>query len=218
MATSYPETRPRYQRTDVSLGSGAFGVVLKCKDLQTNKFVAVKMTMNVFRTGDTDSIRRQIREVRLLRIMQHPNIMSITDAFMQDDDTLCVVSEIQRTDLSVIVKCIELWKDMATTPTKLTRIAHQMLSAVAYMHRLGILHRDIKPPNILIDPRTCDIKICDFGMSRVLPRNNNDRGGVGCSCYDYLSMAGGKDELLTEYVVTRWYTQSSIIIVPYPNT
>ena len=157
------QSRPRYQKMDVTLGSGAFGIVLKCKDLVGKKIVAVKMTMNVFRDGDTDSIRRLIREVRLLRIMQHPNIMSISDAFMQYDD-LCVVSEVQKTDLSFMIKSVELWQDLAT-PTKLTRIAHQILSAVAYMHRLGILHRDIKPPNILIDPKSCDIVICDFGRS-----------------------------------------------------
>ena len=86
---------------------------------------------------------------------------------------------------------------------------------LAYMHLRGAIHRDIKPPNVLIDPSSCSIKICDLGMSRVLPtptsRSSNQLSNLACgSCYDLYSAL--TDDALTEYVVTRWYRSPEVTL------
>ena len=71
-----------------------------------------------------------------------------------------------------------------------------------YMHSAGVLHRDLKPANLLIDTDTCDVRICDFGLSRgELPGESEAISGEGESGGD----EGDEQQQMTEYVVTRWY-------------
>jgi len=70
-----------------------------------------------------------------------------------------------------------------------------MLCALKYLHSTSVLHRDLKPSNILLNAN-CDLKLCDFGLSRGLNGENE----------------GGTDNNLTEYVVTRWYRAPEIML------
>jgi mitogen-activated protein kinase 15 len=66
-------------------------------------------------------------------------------------------------------------------------VLYQMLVGVKYLHDMGLIHRDLKPSNVLLDAN-CAVKICDFGMARLLRQ-----------------METGKDNVMTEGVATRWY-------------
>ena len=208
-----------------AVGSGSFGVVLACTDCQTGEKVAVKVLRNI--SADADNFRRVVRELRLLRTMQHPNILGLRDA-LTDDDCVFFVTDLWETDLSKVTKRVDLYCAVASKPANLARVFRQVLSALAYLHEHRVLHRDIKPPNILINVASGDIKVrhthldrvlysftdastpaslqlCDWGMARMTwptPGAGATAGGnVGCGC---LSMSA-PDNALTEYVVTRWY-------------
>jgi serine/threonine protein kinase len=71
------------------------------------------------------------------------------------------------------------------------------LAGLNYLHSAGVVHRDLKPANLLIDLESCDVKICDFGLSRII----EDDGGEG---------EGG--EARTLYVVTRWYRAPEVLL------
>lgn len=73
-------------------------------------------------------------------------------------------------------------------PIQRKYIAYQILQAISYLHKSKLIHRDVKPSNILIDTN-CDIKICDFGLCRIKQENPNE----------------ADQNIITEYVASRWY-------------
>lgn len=73
-------------------------------------------------------------------------------------------------DLSKVLSSLNS-DDGVFTEVHITAILYNLLSALAFMHKLGILHRDIKPNNILVSD-TCNVQIIDFGISRIKPKTN----------------------------------------------
>ena len=108
------------------IGSGSFGSVYAAIDREKSKNVAVKISRNIW--DDPDQARRIVREVRLLRVLDHPSIMGLIDCFSENDN-IFVVSELMQCDISIVVKNIELYKSVAT-PSSLMYIFQQMLSAI----------------------------------------------------------------------------------------
>ncbi len=90
-------------------------------------------------------------------------------------------------------------------------IMYQLLCGAKALHENGVLHRDLKPGNILIS-KNCDVKITDFGLSRYVPQ------GRTCSQTEHPLERGdnteGHAQLMTEYVVTRWYRPPEIMLSP----
>jgi hypothetical protein len=97
-------------------------------------------------------------------------------------------------------------------------IMYQLLCGAKVLHENGVLHRDLKPGNILVS-KNCDVKITDFGLSRFIPQHR-DRGDAkdasattATAAAKHASHEKGK-ELMTEYVVTRWYRAPEIMLAP----
>ena len=96
-------------------------------------------------------------------------------------------------------------------------IMYQCLAGLNYMHMAGVVHRDLKPSNILVDTDTCDVRLCDFGLSRgvlkqsahdVLPNSGLDDQGEAVEG----AQAGEGKEEMTVYVVTRWYRAPEVML------
>lgn len=141
------------------IGEGSFGRVYKARRKYTGRLVAVKMISKLGQSKDDLTSFR--REIDLLQRVSHPNIMRMFCMFETDTD-FCVVSELGRGDLFQIIN------DEQTLPESVLRnVAAQLVSSLGHLHSLNIIHRDMKPQNILIAERGA-IKICDFGFARAL--------------------------------------------------
>jgi serine/threonine protein kinase len=110
-----------------------------------------------------------------------------------------MVTELMECDLSRIM--------LSSQPLSLAHVSffvYQMLRGLKYMHSAGLVHRDLKPQNMLVNS-DCDLKLCDFGLSRLslaeLLRESNE--GEGSSMDGDISM--------TQYVQTRWYRAPEVL-------
>ncbi|CAN0104082.1 unnamed protein product, partial [Scytosiphon promiscuus] len=147
-----------------------------------------------------------LREVRVMRYLgEHENIVTLEDLFCNEaDDELYIVMELLESDLHRIIQ----------SPQVLTAMHHrvfmiQILRGVEFLHRNGILHRDLKPGNILLT-RNCELRISDFGLARELPQGRNRQASA-----DAIPKGKGDDgEGMTEHVVTRWYRPPELMLSP----
>ncbi|GAV60670.1 Pkinase domain-containing protein [Cephalotus follicularis] len=179
--TEYGEAN-RYKILEV-VGRGSYGVVCAGIDTHTGEKVAIKKIHDVFEHS-SDAIRI-LREVKLLRLLRHPDIVEIKRIMLppskREFKDIYVVFELMESDLHQVIKAND----------DLTREHHQfflyqMLRAMKYMHTANVYHRDLKPKNILANAN-CKLKVCDFGLARV-------------SFSDTPTTV-----FWTDYVATRWY-------------
>ncbi|KAK2638616.1 hypothetical protein Ddye_026411 [Dipteronia dyeriana] len=179
--TEYGEAN-RYKLLEV-IGKGSYGVVCAAIDTHTGEKVAIKKINDVFE-HISDAIRI-LREVKLLRLLRHPDIVEIKRIMLppskREFKDIYVVFELMESDLHQVIKAND----------DLTREHHQfflyqMLRALKYMHTANVYHRDLKPKNILANAN-CKLKVCDFGLARVAFSDTPTT------------------VFWTDYVATRWY-------------
>ncbi|TXG71315.1 hypothetical protein EZV62_006250 [Acer yangbiense] len=149
----------QYERLG-KIGEGSYGKVYKARDCITNETVALKMiSMDIEKVGVPSTT---IREISVLKEMQHPNIVSLRDV-QYTEKVMCLVFEYLDMDLK---KYMDSCTDFANNPHAIKTFLRQILCGVAYCHSHRVLHRDLKPQNLLIDCRTSTIKLADFGLAR----------------------------------------------------
>jgi len=138
--------------------------------LRTMDRVAIKRVVDVF--SDVQHCKYTLREIKLLRYFNHPNIIGLRDIFLpyrqahqmlpgEKWEELYLVNELMDNNLRVIVKD----KDQVIREEHASYFMYQIFCGVKAMHDVGIIHRDLKPHNILVNT-DCELKICDFGMAR----------------------------------------------------
>jgi len=148
---------------DRPIGYGAFGVVWSVTDPRDSKRVALKKLPNVFQS--LVSSKRVFRELKMMRFFRHENVLSCLDIlqpphidFFQE---IYMITELMQSDLhKIIVSPQNLSQDHIKV------FLYQILRGVKYLHSAKIIHRDIKPGNLLVNSN-CVLKICDFGLARV---------------------------------------------------
>jgi serine/threonine protein kinase/CHASE2 domain-containing sensor protein len=141
-----------------SLGKGGMGEVLKARDLQLRRMVAIKRLLPGT-LGDEEARARFLREARLAAQLNHPNIATIYDIIVSDGETLIVMEYIEG----------ETIRDHATHgPLPLAEVLDlgvQIASALAAAHKQAVIHRDIKSENIKVTPEGF-VKVLDFGLAK----------------------------------------------------
>ncbi|RYM07311.1 Stk1 family PASTA domain-containing Ser/Thr kinase [Sporolactobacillus sp. THM7-7] len=143
------------------LGEGGMAIVYKAKDLILDRIVAVKVLRSEL-AGDDEFIRRFRREAESVASLSHPNIVAIYDIGEEEDCYYLVMEYVQGMTLK------EFIKDYSPIPiNEAVHIMKQITKAIAHAHALGIVHRDIKPHNIMID-ETEHIEVTDFGIAVTL--------------------------------------------------
>jgi serine/threonine protein kinase len=162
----------RYER-QVKLGEGSYGVVYKAVDTKTRETVALKILK--FDEFDEDGVPSTLlREISILKTINHINIVGLVDACTSTVPAY-LAFEFVETDLAHLI----LHGSRAFKPLTMKSYAFQILAALYYLHSHRIIHRDVKPDNILIS-RQGVLKLCDFGMARyvTVPLRPYTRGVV----------------------------------------
>eukprot|EP00347_Sterkiella_histriomuscorum_P003244 403365038 len=144
------------------IGQGSYGNVSEAIHKETGQKVAIKKLLNLFQ--DEVDTKRLLREIQILRRLKNDNIIKLYDIIEPTDpkrfNTLFLVLEYAQSDLKKMLK-----STMFLTELHIQTIMYNLLVGLKFMHEAKIIHRDIKPGNILIN-KDCSIKICDFGLSR----------------------------------------------------
>ena len=172
MESKKDEAEDKIKRSDLifpknnEIGHGAFGKVLLAEVKGTGEKVAIK---KVFQDR-----RYKNRELPIMLELHHPNIVELksyykTKAENKSDDEFflnCIMEYVPLTLSNLISKNRK--SKTKFDPIIIKLFSFQMLKCIGYLHSLGICHRDIKPQNILIDPKDFTLKLCDFGCAKHL--------------------------------------------------
>jgi len=162
------------------IGKGAFGQVMLAEDLGSGRTVAIKRVSAPSGHNCEQNLLRLLREISLLRRLDHPNIIKILDVLPLSTDGSRSMSSASENvfDCYIVMEyggctLLQYMNDRTRTlgHRAVYSIMTQLLSAVAYIHSCGIVHRDIKPDNILIDLQPDGsplVRLADFGLARVV--------------------------------------------------
>ena len=177
------------------LGAGAHSIVCSAFDAIARRRVAVKK-LALTAKGCTRAI---LREIRILARLNHENIVAVYDTVSPTSgennfDAVYLVQELLSIDLRRLLRSQKLTSDHVTL------FLYQLLKGAKYIHSANVIHRDIKPSNILIDINTLVLKICDFGLARIVD-----------SAYSHSGF-------LTETVCTQWYRAPEVMLTPKQYT
>ena len=160
-----------YVVTD-KIGAGGMGKVYKAVHREMGRTVAVKVLPRSLRM-DTQARARFMREVRACAQLNHPNIVAAYDVGEHDDIIYLVMEYVSGTDLYTLIR-----QHGRLTAHRAADIAYQVALALQHASRRGIVHRDIKPPNILITDKGT-AKVLDMGLARIEHREGDgDRSGT----------------------------------------
>lgn len=201
----------RYQIKKI-VGQGSYGLVCAGKNIETNEKVAIKKNKDIFQRGcernrrparsgqrDKDtapyrsllSQKRILRELKILKHLQHPNIVRLIEVVPPESfdafGDVIFVTDLMEADLRDILNSNQLLTDQ-----HVQYFMYQLLLALQYIHSADVLHRDMKPENILLNC-DCELKLCDFGLAR----------GIDFDLDPTMS---------TNYVQTRWYRAPELLL------
>uniref|UniRef100_UPI00358F5750 cyclin-dependent kinase 4-like n=1 Tax=Myxine glutinosa TaxID=7769 RepID=UPI00358F5750 len=180
----------QYHRV-ATIGNGSHGKVYKSVNLQNGQFVAVKeMRLPMYKQGVPNCTLREVGLLRQLELLEHPNIVKLLEVFFKEvtDQTMCLslVMEFVDFNLSEFLKNVQ---PPGLSETQIRDMMLQFLKSLDFLHIHLIIHRDIKPQNILVS--SCgQLKIADFGLARIY----------------------GLQKLFTTVVMTMWYRAPEVLL------
>ncbi|XP_071130124.1 cyclin-dependent kinase-like 4 isoform X14 [Mytilus edulis] len=165
------------------VGEGSYGMVLKCRHKETGQLVAIKK----FLESEDDKMVKKIalREVRMLKQLRHDHLVNLIEVFRRKKRLYLVFEFVDHTVLDELEKCPN-----GLDENTVRRILWQVLKGVEFCHVHNIIHRDVKPENILVS-KSGVVKLCDFGFARTLAQPG---------------------ESYTDYVATRWYRAPELLV------
>jgi eukaryotic-like serine/threonine-protein kinase len=174
------------------VGSGAMGVVWKADDERLGRTVAIKRLVVRYALSDTnaeETRRRAMREARIAARLQHRNAIAMFDVAEHNGDPCLVMEFLPSRSLSAVIA-----ERGTLPPHEVAEIGAQVASALAAAHAVGIVHRDIKPGNILLADNGT-VKITDFGISKALDDTTvtTQTGIAGTPAYLAPEIARGED-------------------------
>ena len=174
------------------IGSGGMANVYLAQDLILERQVAVKMMSLTFNEDEeSDNLRRFQREALSSTELIHPNIVNIYDVG-EGERPYIVMEYVEGTDLKKYIQ-----ENHPIPYSKVIKIMSQILSGISYAHRNGVIHRDIKPHNILID-KEGTVKITDFGIAVALSQNSITQTNSILGSVQYISPEQARGNMVTK--------------------
>ncbi len=170
----------RYEIQSV-LGKGGMGIVYKAHDRELDDLVAIKTLRSEALSADPTLLDRFKQEIRLARRITHPNVLRTHDLGESNGLKYLSMEFVKGLTLKHLLESSQL----LPTPVGL-RIAKQMCAGLAAAHEVGVIHRDVKPQNILIEP-SGGLKIMDFGIARLTEDRGMTATGTVIGTPDYMS-------------------------------
>jgi len=170
------------------IGNGSFGVVYQARLIGSNELVAIKKVLQ--------DRRYKNRELQIMRRLDHQNVVQLlyfffissSDRFGREEVYLHLVLEYIPETVNKVAR--HYAKSKQTIPMFYIKLfMYQLFRSLAYIHSMGICHRDIKPQNLLLDPESAILKLCDFGSAKQLV----------------------KGELNVSYICSRYYRAPELI-------
>ncbi|KAM6577307.1 hypothetical protein CsatB_029144 [Cannabis sativa] len=171
----------RYLKREI-LGEGTYGVVYKAIDTKTGQTVAIKK-IRLGKQKEGVNVTA-LREIKLLKELKDPNIIELIDAFPHKGN-LHLVFEFMETDLEAVIRD----RNIFLSPGDIKSYLQMTLKGLAVCHKKWVLHRDMKPNNLLIGPNG-QLKLADFGLARIF---------------------GSPDRRFTHQVFARWYRAPELL-------
>ncbi|KAI0501556.1 hypothetical protein KFK09_016501 [Dendrobium nobile] len=171
----------RYLKREL-LGEGTYGVVFKAIDTKSGKTVAIKrIRLGKHKEGVNFTA---LREIKLLKELKDPNIIELIDAFPYKGN-LHLVFEFMESDLEAVIRD----RNIVLSPGDIKSYLQMTLKGLAHCHKKWVLHRDMKPNNLLI-AADGQLKLADFGLARIF---------------------GSPDRRFTHQVFARWYRAPELL-------
>ncbi|XP_059293921.1 protein IMPAIRED IN BABA-INDUCED STERILITY 1-like isoform X1 [Lycium ferocissimum] len=168
------------------IGQGTYSSVYRARDIENGQMVALKKVR--FDNFQPDSVRFMAREIAILRKLDHPNIMKLEGIITSRlSCSIYLVFEYMEHDLSGLLSC----PDIKFSDSQIKCYMQQLLSGLEHCHSRGIMHRDIKVSNILVNNEGI-LKIADFGLANFLSSRHK--------------------QPLTSRVVTLWYRPPELLL------
>lgn len=167
-----------------TIGEGAYGVVLQCRNKETGELVAIKR----FKESDEDELVRKttLREVKILRLLkEETHVVHLLEAFRRKGKLYLVFEYVGCNLLDVLEQ-----HPQGLEMEDVRRMIFTLMLGVRACHCNSVIHRDIKPENLLLHPDNT-LRLCDFGFARIYNTSMND---------------------LTDYVATRWYRSPELLL------
>ncbi len=169
----------RYEILEI-IGTGGMAVVYRARDRLLNRFVAVKILKDEF-ARDLDFRRRFHMESQAVAMLSHPNIVSVYDVNRSDNIEYIVMELVEGVTLKEYME-----RKGALSAAETLHFVPQIASALEHAHSRGIIHRDIKPQNIII-LRDGSLKVTDFGIARMTEAQQETMTGDALGSVHYVS-------------------------------
>lgn len=152
-----PGTRLGPYVIEARIGAGGMGEVYRARDPRLERSVAIKV-LGPYRSGDHEFETRFGREMRALSTLSHPNVCAVHDAGIEGGTRYFVMELLEGETLAARLARGPLPLDQALD------VGRQIARALAASHRAGLIHRDVKPSNVMLTPS--GVKLLDFGLVR----------------------------------------------------
>ncbi len=180
---SHPELLGRLGRYDVErvVGSGGMGIVLKAHDTELNRVVAIKV-LSPHLANSSSARRRFSREARAAAAVLHPNVLPIFNVESEGRLPYFVMQFVAGPSLQARVD-----RDGPLEISTALRIARQTAAALTAAHTQGLVHRDVKPANILLEEGVDRVQLSDFGLARTVDDASLTRTGIVAGTPHYMS-------------------------------
>jgi serine/threonine-protein kinase len=173
-----------------TVGQGGMATVFRARRISDGAVVAVKVLRDQY-AHDREFVERFQREARAVADLVHPNVVPVLHSGDDRGAHYIVMEFVEGEDLKAVLR-----REGALDPQRASRIAAEVCRALEYAHGRGIVHRDIKPQNILIT-RDGQVKVTDFGIARAVSSSTITETGTVLGSVQYLSPEQARGEAVT---------------------